>query len=127
MRRRSSSARTTAFLNTSTGAQAKRDKRAIAAAKDLPIETVQLSAGATEIEGNRATLRVEHVLHVRRHRHDVLKTSRMTAEKTPEGWRISNDRPSAGMLAPWEYTRYKARDEQALPGPRATQPQGRQA
>ena len=37
------------------------------------------------------------------------KTSRMTAQKTPDGWRISNDRPSAGTLAPWEYTRYKAR------------------
>ena len=47
------------------------------------------------------------------------KTSRMTAQKTPEGWRVSSDRPSAGTLAPWEYTRYKARDEQALPRARA--------
>ena len=46
------------FLSTSMGAQARRDKRAIAAAKALPIDTVQLSADATEIEGNRATLRV---------------------------------------------------------------------
>ena len=38
------------------------------------------------------------------------KTSRMSAEKTPEGWRVSNDRPSAGTLAPWEFTRYKARE-----------------
>ncbi len=37
------------------------------------------------------------------------KISRMSAVKTPEGWRISNDRPSSGMLAPWEYTAYKAR------------------
>ena len=33
----------------------------------------------------------------------------MTAQKTPEGWRVSNDRPSAGALAPWEYKTYKAR------------------
>ena len=38
------------------------------------------------------------------------KTSRMSAEKTPEGWKISDDKPSAGTLAPWEYTRYKARE-----------------
>jgi hypothetical protein len=38
-----------------------------------------------------------------------VKTSRMTARRTPEGWRIENDRPSAGTLAPWEYTRYRAR------------------
>ena len=33
----------------------------------------------------------------------------MTARRTPEGWRIENDRPSAGTLAPWEYTHFRAR------------------
>jgi hypothetical protein len=98
------------FLNTSMGAQAKRDKRAIAAAKALPIDTVQLSADATELEGNRATLRVNMSYSFEGIETSYYKTSRMTAEKTPEGWRVSNDRPSAGTLAPWEFTRYKARD-----------------
>ena len=40
---------------------------------------------------------------------EYVKTSRMTARKTPDGWRIERDRPSAGALAPWEYTSYKAR------------------
>jgi hypothetical protein len=38
-----------------------------------------------------------------------VKTSRMTAQKTPQGWRVANDRPSAGALALWEYASYKAR------------------
>jgi hypothetical protein len=96
------------FLDTSMGAQAKRDKRAIAAAKALPLDTVQLSADAIEIEGRRATVRVSLSYSFEGVETSYHKTSRMTAEKTPEGWRISNDRPSAGTLAPWEFTRYKA-------------------
>ena len=98
-----------AFLKTSTGAQATRDRRAIAAAEDLPIETVRLTAPATEIEGDRATLRANMLYTFDRVDTTFVKTSRMTAVKTPEGWRISNDRPSAGVLAPWEYARYRAR------------------
>lgn len=98
-----------AFIGTSMGAQADKDKRAIEAAKALPLSEVTLHADATEIDGDRATVRADM-----RYAFDDIdtayfKTSRMTAEKTPEGWRISNDRPSAGTLAPWEFTHYKAR------------------
>lgn len=97
------------FLNTATGSQLAKDKRAIAAAKSLPIGTVKLNADGTEVEKDRATLRVDMAYTFDGIDTTYYKTSRMTALKTADGWRISNDRPSAGTLAPWEYTRYKAR------------------
>jgi hypothetical protein len=97
------------FVATATGSQATKDKRAIAAAKALPIGTVELEAKGTEVEGDRATLRVEMSYTFDDIDTWYFKTSRMTAEKTPDGWRISNDRPSSGTLAPWEYMRYTAR------------------
>jgi len=98
-----------AFLATSTGEQAKRDKRQIAAAKALPLARVRLTADATEIEGDRATIRADMSYRFEGIDTTYYKTSRMTAIHTPDGWRISNDRPSAGTRAPWEHTRYKAR------------------
>lgn len=97
------------FLKTSTGSQAKKDKRAIAAAKALPISDVRMTADGVEIEGDRASLKVNMT-----YRFDDIdtfygKASRMTMEKTEEGWRIARDKPSYGMLAPWEHARYKAR------------------
>ncbi|WP_028065907.1 hypothetical protein [Solirubrobacter soli] len=97
------------FLATSTGAQARKDKVQMARAKALPINDVKLTAGGTEINGDKATMRVEMRYGFDNIDTAYFKTSRMSAVKTPQGWRISNDRPSAGMLAPWEYTAYKAR------------------
>jgi hypothetical protein len=97
------------FLATSTGAQARKDKAQIARAKALPINDVKLTAGGTEVDGDKATMRVEMRYGFDHIDTAYFKTSRMSAVKTPQGWKISNDRPSAGMLAPWEYTTYKAR------------------
>jgi hypothetical protein len=97
------------FVATATGAQVARDRRAAANAKVLPLTSVDLTAGGTEVDGDRATMRVDMIYRFDGVDAEYLKTSRMTAKKTESGWRISNDRPSAGMLAPWEYTRYKAR------------------
>ncbi|MDA0140540.1 gluzincin family metallopeptidase [Solirubrobacter deserti] len=97
------------FLKTSTGSQAKKDERAIANAKALPISDVRLTAEGTEVDGNRGTLRVNMVYRFDEIDTFYVKTSRMTVKKTEGGWRVSRDRPSAGMLAPWEHTRYKAR------------------
>jgi hypothetical protein len=98
-----------AFVKTATASQVAKDERAIAAAKALPIGSVRLKADATDIEGDTATLRVDMSYTFEDIDTTYYKTSRMTAQKTPDGWRISRDRPSAGTLAPWEYTRYKAR------------------
>jgi hypothetical protein len=97
------------FVETATGSQAAKDERAAAAAKALPLGSVELEAKGTEVEGDRATMRVEMSYTFDDIDTWYFKTSRMTAQKTPEGWRISDDRPSAGTLAPWEYKTYKAR------------------
>jgi hypothetical protein len=97
------------FLATSTGSQAKKDKRQITAAKALPLTSVKLEAKGTEVNGDRATLRVQMSYSFDHIDTYYFKTSRMTAQKTPKGWKVSNDRPSSGMLAPWEYKPYKAR------------------
>lgn len=98
-----------AFLKTSTGAQVAKDKRAIAAAKALPLNDVKLEAGGTEIDGDRGTLRVHMAYRFDGIDEWYWKTSRMTVERTEDGWKVAKDRPSAGTLAPWEHTRYKAR------------------
>ena len=89
--------------------QRAKDRRAAEAVKALPIADVEMTARGTEIDGSRATLRVEMVYAFDKIGTVYLKTSRLTALRTPAGWRIQNDRPSAGTLAPWELTRYTAR------------------
>jgi hypothetical protein len=97
------------FLATSTGAQAKKDERQIAAARALPLTSVKLEARGTEISGDKATMRVEMSYSYDNIDTYYFKTSSMSLKKTPEGWRVANDKPTYGMLAPWEYKTYKAR------------------
>lgn len=97
------------FLSTSTGAQETKDKHAIKRAATLPLNDVQMTARGTEVDGDRATLRVDMVYSFDGLSTQYVKTSRMSAARTPEGWRIAKDRPSDGALAPWELTTYKAR------------------
>ena len=67
------------FLNTSTGAQATKDKRAIAARQGAADRRrSSCSAGGTEIEGNRATLRVDMPYTFDGIDTTYFKTSRMT-------------------------------------------------
>ena len=97
------------YSATAVGAQIARDKRAAANAQELPISSVVMEAEGTEIKGDRATMRVNMIYSFEDVDAEYVKTSRMNAVKTPEGWRVERDRPSAGALAPWEYRRYKAR------------------
>ena len=99
-----------ACCNTSTGRRPSATSGALWRRGRCPISTIELAAEATEVSGKRATLRVNMSYTFEGIETTYYKTSRMSAEKTPEGWRISNDRPSAGTLAPWEFTRYKARE-----------------
>lgn len=98
-----------AFLKTSTGTQAPRDKRAIAAAKALPLNDVKMEADGTEIDGDRGTIKVHMAYRFDGIDEWYWKTSRMSVEKTDGGWKVAKDRPTYGTLAPWEHTRYKAR------------------
>jgi hypothetical protein len=95
---------------TSVGTQAKRDKRHALSARALPISSIELTAEATEVKDKTATMRVNMAYAFEGVDTTYYKTSRMSAEKTPDGWKVSDDKPSAGTLAPWEYTRYKARE-----------------
>jgi hypothetical protein len=97
------------FLATSTDGQVAKDKRQMAAAKALPLTSVKLAAKGTEFTGDKATMRVEMSYSFDGIDTYYFKTSSMTAKKTPEGWRVANDKPTYGMLAPWEYKRYTAR------------------
>ena len=97
------------FLATSTEAQMTKDKRQIAAVKALPLTSVDLKARDTEISGDKATMRVEMSYSFDGIDTYYFKTSSMTLKKTPEGWRVANDKPTYGMLAPWEYKNYKVR------------------
>jgi predicted small lipoprotein YifL len=99
-----------AYLATATGAtQRRRDRRAIAAARRLPLRSVGLSARSTEITGDRAVLRV--VLRYAFSGVDTVyyKTSRVAARRTASGWRVASDRPTYGAVAPWEHRTYVAR------------------
>ncbi len=98
-----------AFLKTSTGSQAGKDKRAIAAAKVLPINDVKLEARGVEVDGDKGTVRVEMAYRIDGVGQWYWKTSKMSVEKASDGWKVARDRPSSGTLAPWEHTRYKSR------------------
>ncbi len=97
------------YSATAVGAQVARDERAAANAQELPILSVDMEAEGTEIKGDRATMRVNMIYTLEGIDTEYVKTSRMNAVKTPKGWRVERDRPSAGALAPWEYRRYTAR------------------
>jgi hypothetical protein len=97
------------YVGTSTGSQAAKDKKAIANADALPISDVRMQADGVEVEGDTGTLRVRMTYRFEEIDTFYVKKSRMTVEKTEMGWKVARDRPSAGMVAPWEHTRYKAR------------------
>ena len=102
-----------------------KDKRAIARAKALPIDDVEMTAEGTEIDGDRATLRVDMVYTFDGHRHEYVKTSRMTRGETPEGWRVSG--PPVGRRArAVGVHELQGAHQRALPRARAEEPEGRQ-
>jgi hypothetical protein len=99
-----------ALADTSTGPQAARDKHEANAARALKLENVTLDASSTSIEGKRATA---HVLT--RYRFlgigdsEFAVKSAMTFAKTPDGWRVQDDHPSQGVVAPWQLANYTVR------------------
>ena len=98
-----------AYVATAIGAQARRDRRALAAARRLPLSRAELAARSVKVDGDRATLRVQLTYAFRGIDTHYLKSARLTARRTPDGWRIASDKPAAGTLAPWEHRAYTAR------------------
>jgi hypothetical protein len=99
-----------ALADTSTGPQAARDKHEANAARSLKLEGVALQASSTSIGGKTATA---HVLT--RYRFlgiddsEFAVKSAMTFAKTPDGWRVKDDHPSQGVVAPWQLANYTVR------------------
>ena len=72
-----------------------------------------MTAGATEVDGDRATLRVDMVYSLRRHSTRYFKTlADDRAARRPTGWRVAARPPVRGRARAWEYTSYKARTSQ---------------
>jgi hypothetical protein len=99
-----------ALADTSTGPQAARDKHVANAARALKLEGVTLQASSTSIEGKSATA---HVLTSYRFLgigdSEFAVKSAMTFAKTPDGWRVKDDHPSQGVVAPWQLANYTVR------------------
>jgi hypothetical protein len=95
----------TALERTSAGSQRRRDGRAAAAARPLPLSHVAMTARTTQIHGDRAVLQVQTIYSFSGVRSVFVKHARVTAKKTPEGWRVTRDR-ARGVKAPWELGRY---------------------
>ena len=99
-----------ALADTSTGPQAARDKHEANAARALKLEGVALEASSTSIQGRSATA---HVLT--RYKFlgiddsEFAVKSAMRFAKTPDGWRVKDDHPSQGVVAPWQLANYTVR------------------
>jgi hypothetical protein len=64
-----------------------------------------MTSRSTQIDGDRAVLNVETIYSFSGVRSLFVKHARVTAKKTPEGWRVTHDR-ARGVRAPWELGRY---------------------
>ena len=99
-----------ALADTSTGPQAARDKHEANAARALKLEGVALEARSTSIQGRYATAQV-----FTRYRFlgiddsEFVIRSAMTFAKTPDGWRVKDDHPTQGVVAPWQLANYTVR------------------
>jgi len=99
-----------ALADTSTGPQAKRDKHEANAARALKLEGVTLQTNSTSIQGRYATAHVitrYHFLGIDDSEFSI--RSAMSFSKTPDGWRVKDDHPSQGVVAPWQLANYTVR------------------
>src|SRR3954453_6268959 len=97
------------LTGTSTGRrQRARDRRMAAAAKRMPLDGVEMTLRSTDITADRAVLRVVPSYGFDNVESRFFNRSRVTAVKTPQGWRVRSER-APGAQAPWELGRYVAR------------------
>src|SRR5690349_4409674 len=74
------------YADTATGPQIAKDTHAIQRAKGLPLNSVRLLARGTEIDGDKATMRVDMIYSLDSIDTEYVKTSRMSAQRTKDGW-----------------------------------------
>jgi len=90
-----------AYGATATGRQRGRDLAAARRAARLRLAGVELDAGDIEVDGRRATLRVDAPYRIRGVSGEFGGSRRVVAVRSKEGWRIRALRGARG-LAPWE-------------------------
>src|SRR5262249_30579633 len=88
--------------------QRRRDGRAAVAARPLRLDHVAMVPQTTEIDGNRAVLHVETIYGFSGVRSLFIKHSKVTAKKTPQGWR-GTPQPGRRRRAPWDLGRSPVR------------------
>jgi hypothetical protein len=98
-----------ALAKTSTGVQQARDRRAARSAAALGLDTVFMTADATDVASAHATLRVTTDYTFTGLSGSFQARSLVKAVKTSAGWRVASSRPS-GVQPPWELGRYTVRN-----------------
>ncbi len=97
----------TAFAATATGGQRGRDRRAAQRAARLSLERVRLVPEQLDTAGDRGRIAAGMSYRVRGMNRPFLTLRRVSARKTPAGWRISRDVARREPL-PWEVASFKA-------------------
>jgi hypothetical protein len=92
---------------TAGGAQRKRDERALANLKALPLEQVELRPSDVQISGPEATMRAGMAYRVKGATRPFLTSRKVVARKSASGWKVVRDVPQRDAL-PWEVERYTA-------------------
>ena len=95
-----------ALAATATGPQRSRDRRAVRRARGLSLTRIRFTTEAVETGGDRA--RVVYALsYALRGTEQPYRTGRrLTATKTPDGWRVARDVPRREPL-PWEVAAFR--------------------
>jgi hypothetical protein len=79
-------------------------------ARGLSLNYVELASDDKRITGKQAILKATLLYTFHGVDSRFYKLSTITAEKTPQGWRVRSDKPSDGVYAPWEIGAYTERD-----------------
>jgi len=96
-----------ALAATASGVQRQLDRRAAGRTRRLRIERIRFVPGDVLIDGDTATAKVTMSYRVAGMSRPFQTDRRLTAERTPDGWRIAKDAPRAEPL-PWEVAAFRA-------------------
>ena len=96
-----------ALAGAATGAQLARDRRALRRTARLSLQSVRVVSDKLEITGDRARIAMTMSYRLRGMRRPFLTTRRLTARRTPAGWRVGSDRARREPL-PWEVAAFRA-------------------
>jgi hypothetical protein len=90
-----------AYAGTATGAQRRRDRRAVRNARGVRLRGVELAVDSSDISGRRARLQVRSIYGIRGIAGRFAARRRVTAVRTGDGWRVRSEW-SRRERDPWE-------------------------